>query len=443
MSGKHHKCCPENSRPGWPSIIKGCCVKPVLKSKKIRFAVPVLSLLFLACCLSGCTLFKNGRGDERALVRLSKSAYPEFSDHLFYDRLENGILKSIEYLKKLPPDRKFRFEKDAYPASHLILSLETFSDFIKTQPSHADLNAFIRSRFIVYRSIGGPETNTMLFTGYYEPWLKGNLEPDEAYPYPVYSMPDDLIRIDLTPFSESLKGRAITGRYTGKTVVPYPDRKAIEGDKQFHLKAPPIAWVDDPIGLFFLQIQGSGKIVLKNGGSVNVHYHGANGREYRSIGRLLIDDGKIDKAEMSMQRIKQYLKENPDEIDAILNYNKSYVFFKTEEPGPPLGALGVGLTPVRSIAVDRKTFPMATLSYLKTQTPVVLGSGEIDRWTDFSAFALNQDTGGAIKGPGRADIFWGGGDYAEVAAGHLQHPGELYMLVLDPETLPVQAEPME
>lgn len=133
-----------------------------------------------------------------------------------------------------------------------------------------------------------------------------------------------------------------------------------------------------------------------------------------------------------MQRLKTYLQDHPQAVDAVLNHNPSYVFFKTETSGP-IGAIGVNLTPGRSVAVDRRVFPMAAPAYLTTQIPVVDGSGRIDRWMDFSAFAVNQDTGGAIRGPGRVDIFWGNGPYAEIAAGHMQHKGDFYLLVLDPE----------
>ena len=133
-----------------------------------------------------------------------------------------------------------------------------------------------------------------------------------------------------------------------------------------------------------------------------------------------------------MQRLKAYLLSHPAEVDAVLNHNPSYVFFKTETSGP-IGAIGVDLTPGRSVAVDRRVFPMAAPAFLQTQIPVVDGNGRIDRWMDFSAFALNQDTGGAIRGPGRVDIFWGNGPYAEIAAGHMQHKGSFYLLVLAPE----------
>ena len=142
---------------------------------------------------------------------------------------------------------------------------------------------------------------------------------------------------------------------------------------------------------------------------------------------------KISREEMSMQKIRSYLKEHPEEVERVLNYNPSYVFFKLEEEGP-IGYIQVKLTPMRSIALDRKLFPPAALAYIETQKPALDNIGEIYEWQDFTAFVLNQDTGGAIKGPGRADVFWGNGRYAEVAAGHMQHKGSFFLLVLEPAT---------
>ena len=403
------------------------------KTDPFYSAVKRFTLGMAILMAAGCAFFPQPPAKPAAaLVRLAEQDYPDFSDGLFLDNLSYGIGKSLEYLNRVPAERTFRFGADAYSALHLIRSLETLRDFVETRPGPAAVNRFIADRYRVYQSSGGPESGKVLFTGYYEPHLKGSLTPDDRYRYPVHAMPGDLMVIDLSPFSKDLKGKRIVGRLQGNTVVPYPDRQAIEADTGFAQKAPPIAWVDDRIDLFFLQIQGSGRIYLTNGSFIRVHYHGSNGQPYRSIGRLLIDQGKIPAEEMSMQRLKAYLQAHPAEMDAVLNHNPSYVFFKTETSGP-IGAIGVDLTPGRSVAVDRRVFPMAAPAFLQTQIPVVDGNGRIDRWMDFSAFALNQDTGGAIRGPGRVDIFWGNGPYAEIAAGHMQHKGSFYLLVLAPE----------
>ena len=149
---------------------------------------------------------------------------------------------------------------------------------------------------------------------------------------------------------------------------------------------------------------------------------------------MLIDNGKIPREEMSMQKIRAYLHDHPEEAETVLNYNPSYVFFKIEQDGP-IGSLGVKLTPGRSVALDRRLFPLAGLAFVETKKPLINGDEKIHSWTDFARFMLNQDTGGAIKGPGRADLFWGDGIYAEIAAGHMQHDGEIYFLILRPDVL--------
>ena len=383
--------------------------------------------ILLALFFAGCAI-------KHPVERLSLSAYPDFTDDMLYDGLEHSILPSIEYLKRVPEDSLFKFGDDAYTASHMIISLEYFLDFIRAKPSKKDLKHFVQSNYLVYISTGRDRRGQVLFTGYYEPLLQGSLTPNAEYSVPVYTLPDDLVEIDLTPFSPKYKGEKITGRVMDKTVVPYYDRSAIEGGEVLEGKADKLVWLKDPVDLFFLQVQGSGKVFLNNGKAINVHYHTTNGRPYRSIGKLLIDEGKIPREEMSMQRIRAYLRDHPQEAESILNYNPSYVFFKIEEDGP-LGCLNVKLTPGRSIALDRRIFPLPALAFIKTQKPLVNADEQIGGWTDFSRFVLSQDTGGAIRGPGRADLFWGNGTYAEIAAGHMQHTGNLYFLVLKPEAL--------
>jgi membrane-bound lytic murein transglycosylase A len=346
--------------------------------------------------------------------------------------LEHSILKSIAYLQKVPADRSYQFGPDRIDAAHLMKSLQYFLDFIRTNPSNRELKKFIRSHYNVYQSIGRDQKGEILFTGYYEPHLSGRSSPDEEFRFPIYTLPTDILKIDLSAFSDKYKGETIVGRYTGETVIPYYDRREIDEDEALAGKAEPLAWLKDPVDLFFLQIQGSGKVFLDTGEVINVHYHGTNGRPYRAIGTLLIEEQKIPKDEMSMQKIRAYLHDHPEEMAAVFNYNPSYVFFKLESEGP-LGYINVLLTPGRSIALDRRIFPPAALAFIQTQKPVVDSAAQIDSWTDFNRFVLNQDTGGAIRGPGRADLFWGNGPYAEIAAGHLKHTGKLYFLILKPD----------
>jgi len=414
-------------------------VKMLRNNMKLNRIVSIFLLVPFVCILLISLYGCNGTGKQRdgtsksALVRLSISQYPEFYDDIAFDGLEQGIQNSLKYFNTRPDDEKYRFGDDFYQTAHLIKTLNHFLFFIQTEPDKSTLEEFIRTHYLVYASEGSNRSRDVLFTGYYEPSVKGSFQKSDEYPYPVYSRPDDLISVDISLFSPRFKNeKLLIGRLTEKnSVVPYYDRKEINQENALEKTVSPIAWVNNRIDLFFLEIQGSGKLFLDSGQVRNLSYHGKNGRPYRSIGKLLIDQEKIPRSEMSMQRIKQYLDDHPEEVDDILNHNTSYVFFKITEGGP-YGCYGVQITPRRTVALQKKIFPPCALAFVKTQQPLINNAGVISRWVDFSNFVLNQDTGGAIRGPGRGDLFWGNGTYAEIAAGHMQHPGKLYFLVLKP-----------
>ena len=366
-----------------------------------------------------------------SLVRMDPSAYPNFSDDLDYEGLDQAISQSSVYLQAIPAARELKFGHDRYPAGHILHSLQRFQNFIRMRPSGPDVQNYIHANFLVYQSVGRDRKGEVLYTGYYEPQLKGRHSISPEYRYPLYARPDDLLTIDLGAFSEKYKGEKLVGRLQDSAVVPYPDRRDIDEAGVLYGKAQPLAWVSDPVGLFFLHIQGSGRVTFEDGQVIIVGYDTSNGRPYRSIGQLLIEEGKISREEMSMQRIRAYLDQNPGEIQRVLNHNPSFIFFKVTPDGP-LGSLNVRLTPGRSVALDQKLFPPAALAFVETKKPLSDSQGQVNSWMDCRRFMLNQDTGGAITGLGRADIFWGSGPYAELAAGHLRHPGRLYFLVLKP-----------
>ena len=386
---------------------------------------------FFVIWMSGCVQPPEAPDKEYVMELLPSSSWPAFTDDMNYDGLEHSLLKSLSYLEKIPSDRLFVFGKDRYTTEHMIRSTEYFLGMVQSRPTTTELNKLIRSNYLVYRSIGRDGLGEVLYTGYYEPNLRGSLSRSEKYPFPIYARPQDLISIDLSLFKKKYAGEKIVARYADQKVIPYYDRSEIDVDGVLVGNTEVLAWVDNRVDVFFLQIQGSGKIYLDNGDVLNVHYQTSNGRPYRSIGQLLIDKAKITVEEMSMQKIREYLNDHPDEMDEVFNYNPSYVFFQIEPDGP-LGNINVKLTPGRSIALDYRIFPKSALCFIKTEKPVVDGTGSIQRWQRFARFAMNQDTGGAIRGPGRVDIYWGNGPYAEIAAGHLKHRGELYFLILKP-----------
>jgi membrane-bound lytic murein transglycosylase A len=311
-------------------------------------------------------------------------------------------------------------------------SQKAFLQLIEKNPDPKELNEELKKRFWVYRATGRVGNKKVLFTGYYEPIYAGSLTHDPVYRYPIYRKPEDLIQIDLSLFNEKFVGESIVARIKGKEVLPYFSRKQIEGDDTLAGRDLEIAWLKSPLDVAFLHIQGSGRLRLPNGSTISVGYQATNGRPYRSIGRYLLDRGLLNQQDVSMQSIRAYLTEHPEILEEVLNHNPSYVFFRHIENGP-FGNINVPLTAGRSLALDSRLFPKGAICFVSSEKPVMNEKNEITEWTRFSRFFLNQDTGGAIKGSGRADIFWGSGAYAEVTAGHMKQEGDLFVLIMKPE----------
>lgn len=258
---------------------------------------------------------------------------------------------------------------------------------------------------------------TGLMTGYYEPLLYGSRTKSADYAYPLYAKPGDLLHIDLSAAYPELGRTPLRGRLRGGRVEAYPSRAQIEtGD----IDAVPICYVSDPVDLFFLHIQGSGRVQLTSGKTIFVGHVDRNGHPYRSIGKMMVEAGMIPAEEISMQSIRAYLKEHPEERERILSYNPSYIFFAQKAQGAT-GSLGVALTPMYSVAVDPAHIPMGFPLYVLAWDPV---TGE-----PLQTLALAQDTGSAIKGQVRADLFWGYGGVAQEKAGKMKSPLRLWLLV--------------
>jgi len=391
----------------------------------------LLPLVFAALLIPAAPaiLFAES-GTSPALKLVDVSGHPLFEDDLDFTNLAKAVRGSIAYYRKLPAAKQFVWGGETYTAAHMLRSMQRFLAFIERQPSQKALSTFIDHYYYVYAYPGNGAENPVLFTGYYEPLLNGSLDRTGEFRYPVYARPDDLVTFDGSDLSGKSAGTEV-GRYDGKTIVPYYNRRQIMEMGFPGISARPIAWVSDPVALFFLHIQGSGKIRFEDNRIINVHYQVSNGHPYKSIGKYLIDKKKLSKESVSMQSIREYLNTHPNEVNEIFNYNPRYIFFETVEKGP-VGCFNIELTPGRSVALDRQTAPAGALVFVQTQKPELDASGKISQWVRFSRFFLNQDTGNAIKGPGRADIFWGNGDYAELAAGYMKHPGQLYFLVLKP-----------
>jgi membrane-bound lytic murein transglycosylase A len=406
-------------------------MKCVIKRKKTK-NVFLIAVLLIMAGVAGCTpaLKKEAQQPEEAL-RQVRFFSPEFRDDMDRDSLVSALKRNLEYLGRLDPDTVFHYGPHDFSCRQMRESQEVFLGLVSRGLDSDQLGREIKKAFSVYRATGRVGDKQVLFTGYYEPVYEGSLTQDEMFKFPLYRAPDDLVKIDLSPFNEKFKGEGIVARIDGKKVLPYYSRVQIDRDRVLERKGLELAWLKNRLDVAFLHIQGSGRLKLPDGKDLSVNYQASNGQPYRSIGRYMIEKGFLTRETMSMQAIRKYLTENPQAMDEVLYHNPSYVFFRRVDSGP-LGSLGVLLTPGRSIALDPGVFPKGAIGFVSSQKPLVDEKGEITGWTPFSRFVVNQDSGGAIKGAGRADIFWGSGSYAEVASGHLQHEGELYILIKKP-----------
>ena len=288
------------------------------------------------------------------------------------------------------------------------------------------LRRFFESQFQPFVAVNPDGNREGLVTGYYEPLLSGARNRSESSRFPLHGVPKDLLTIELGDVIPELKGKRVRGRLVGNKVVPYYSRAEIV-EREKGASAPPVLLlVDDPIELFFLQIQGSGRVRLPSGEMLRVGYADQNGHPYQSIGRVLIERGDLKNGEASMQGIQAWARANPKKLDELLNANPSYVFFRElpSKLGPeegPLGALGVPLVAERTIAIDPRSIPLGAPVFLSTTLP---NSNEPLR-----RLVMAQDTGGAIKGVVRADFFWGFGAEAGAQAGRMKQGGQMWVLL--------------
>jgi membrane-bound lytic murein transglycosylase A len=397
----------------------------------MKKTIVLIGILCLLSFLYGCSkLFQRPlEGPEAANILLVPEAQrPVLEDDADFESLRTALSQSLAFLASQPAGKKVLIGTREISYQEILATLELFSEILERHPDPASLIEQVRSRFQLYRVELDDKAVPLLITGYYEPTLRGSRSFSPEYPYPIYRQPDDLLVIEPGRFSKNFQGRKWIGRLVGRQVLPYFSRKEIDRGGSLNNKDLEILWVDDPLKLFFLHIQGSGQVRLDDGAVVKVQYQASNGQAYVPIGRELIRRGILAPEEVSLQSIYAYLKEHPELQGEILDLNPSYVFFRLAENGP-YGSLGVPLTPGRSVAMDFKWAPPGGLAWLKGVKPELDETGRIRRWVPMNRWVCIQDSGGAIKGPDRLDLFWGNGDEAEMAAGHLRHPGLIYFLL--------------
>jgi membrane-bound lytic murein transglycosylase A len=278
--------------------------------------------------------------------------------------------------------------------------------------------AFFESNFTPFAISDGDKADG-LFTGYYEPEILAAQTRGGAYQTPIYALPDDWVRFDLGQFDSRLSGQRVVAQVKDHNLGTYPDRAGINAVPP---KAEVLAWAADPVAVFFLQIQGSGRARFPDGSSVRLAYAGANGQPYTAIGRTLIAEGQLTRETVSLQSIRAWLLAHPDQARRVMETDKSYVFFMRAAIDDPAlgstGTLGANLTPLASLAIDSKLNALGA--------PFFVAADGAD---PFHGLVMGQDTGGAIKGAVRGDIFFGFGADAEQRAGHMNAGGRLFVLL--------------
>jgi membrane-bound lytic murein transglycosylase A len=273
--------------------------------------------------------------------------------------------------------------------------------------------------FVPFRASNN-DRETGVLTGYYEAELKGALFPGGAYRAPIYGKPADLVSADLGRFRADLKGRRIVGRVEDGRLVPYHTRGQID-DGALGVGGLELLWADDPVDVFFLHVQGSGRVRLPDGTERRIGFAASNGRDFYAIGRALIEDGAVPRGQASMQGIRAWLRAHPKKAEEIMRRNARFIFFRWIEGDGPIGAQGVALTPGRSLAVDPAFLPLGVPLFLDTTWPATT--------KPLRRLVVAQDVGGAIKGPLRGDFYWGSGEAALAQAGRMKQKLRLYLLL--------------
>ena len=292
----------------------------------------------------------------------------------------------------------------------------------QTDLASTALRAWFEGAFRPWALVNPDGSRNGLITGYYEPILKGSRQKARGFAHPVFGPPEDMIVVELAELYPELKHLRLRGRLEGRKLVPYYSRA--EWNPQESKRSPEaLLWIDDPIDLFFMQIQGSGQVQLADGSRVRLNYADQNGHPYRSIGRWLIERGELKAEQASMQGIKNWARANPARLAELLNANPSLVFFRElpVEGSGPQGAMGLPLTPERSVAVDPRHVPLGAPIWLATTRP--------NSEQALTRLMLGQDTGGAIRGVVRADFYWGSGTEAGNQAGKMRQQGRMWVLM--------------
>ncbi len=389
---------------------------------KIWSVAPALWLAGIVAIVVSCAPVEEPP-EKLVLSRVGYQALPGWSTDAQSEALI-AFEKSCGRLLTLPDDRSMGVDGIAGTVGDWRPACEAFPNL---SSSDATTRAYFERWFDPYLVANNDDVEG-LFTGYYEASLNGSRKQSARFATPLHARPNDLVMVDLGEFRDHLKGERIAGRVQHGRLKPYEERAEIVSGA-LDARNLEIVWVDDPVDAFFLQIQGSGRIALDDGSEIRVGYAGQNGHPYTAIGKVLIESGALTREAVSMQSIRSWLEANPAEADQVMNANRSYVFFDVLDGDGPLGAQGIALTTGRSLAVDRKFMPLSAPIWLDSVSPLPDGSGE----QALQRLFIAQDTGGAIRGPVRGDVYWGHGETAAAIAGRMKSRGRYFLLL--PKTL--------
>jgi len=393
------------------------------------------TLLLLTVVIAGCrsqqeakTPYDNPLPPGQPALRKITNPHeiPDFTMACFdLAELRTAIDNSLNYLRK-PSSRQFfplRFATQNQviggEITHTLAtdSLNAFTELLDSGLMGRQLNEAIQEKFDIYMSVGCDNKGTVLFTGYYTPIFDGSLSRTERFQYPLYKMPADLVK---GPDGEILGRRGADGQ-----LGPYPSRAVIENSRM--LRGTELAWLGDPFEVYIAHVQGSAKVRQPDGELITVGYAANNGYEYKSVSKELVKDGRIGSDQLSLSAMIDYFKQHKELVDTYVRRNPRFVFFKRED-GAPRGSLNEPVTAFRSIATDKSIFPRGCLTFISTILPQSRGGTVSNQF--YSGFALDQDTGGAIRAAGRCDIYMGQGETAGKLAGQTYQEGKLYYLFL-------------
>ena len=370
-----------------------------------------------------------------ALNLVADGSLPRFEESF---KARAGLIKAakkaIKYLEGLPPEKTLRVADRNYAPAALIDSAKAIIEIAQTAKTADELDRRVRETFDVFASAGKDGQGRVIFSSYYQPMLKASLKKTGGYPYPLYKRPPDMVEVDLASFDKKFAGLdPVLGRVgKDKRVTPYPAREDIDRRKALAGKGLEVAWLKDALEVMDLHVQGSGILKFASGKEVMVNYAGTNGRPYNSVGLTLIRTGVMSREEITHAKLADYLRANPDAASWILSQNPRYTFFDVAplpEDGEPFGATEQSLIPARAIALDPAVAPLGALTFFTTTSPQADKTGRVLGQFPTARFAFALDTGGAIKGPGRVDIYAGHGAQAEATARGQWADGKLFILV--------------